>query len=144
MKADPARDIEAYAELSAALVGPSVDRAALLAAHGLDEARWEALDDAWQARLAAEDDAAVEGMPPLLAAYAEAFARAQRARIQGTVLTFDRFVEVVRALRHGGDAAATLQRLGVTFASYLASQQHWMTRMMEDEALAERFRRLMR
>jgi len=142
--ADPTQDIEAYAELAAALANPTVDRAALLAEHGLDESRWDALDDAWQARMSAEDDETAEGMPRLLAAYAQAFTRAQRAHTSDPLLPFDRFLEVVRALRYGGDAAATLKKLGTTFESLLASQRHWMAKMQEDDALMEQFRRAMR
>lgn len=136
-------DIEAYAELAATLADPAVDRAAILETHGLDEERWETLDNAWQARISADEDACADNIPPMLAAYAEAFARAQRARQKTALLPFEKFIELVRALRQGGDAAATLQRFGTTFPAFLASQQHWMDQMMKDDALAERWRRAM-
>jgi hypothetical protein len=141
---DLVQDIEAYAELSALLADPKVDRAALLETYGLDENRWDALDDTWQARISAAEDANPNGMSSLLAKYAEGFARARRARSRDPILTFDRFLEVVRALRHGGDVGATLQRLGTTLPSLLASQQHWMEQLLKDDELAERFRRAVR
>jgi hypothetical protein len=67
---DLSNDLEAYAALAVALADPRGDRAALLAAHGLDEEAWEAIDDAWQARVSeagAEGDLA-EGVPPFIAA----------------------------------------------------------------------------
>jgi hypothetical protein len=128
-----------------ALADPRGDRAALLAAHGLDEEAWEAIDDAWQARLSeagAEGDLA-QGVPPLIAAYAEAFARAQRARAQHEV-SFERFVEAARAMARGTDMATVLERLGLTLEDLLRAQQRWTAAMLADDALAERFRRAMR
>ncbi len=138
------QDIEAFAELAATLADPAVDRAAILEAHGLDEDRWEALDNAWQARISAEENACGDNIPPLLTAYSDAFVRAQRARQKTALLPFEKFIELVRALRYGGDAAATLQRFGTTFPAFLASQQHWMDKMMKDDELADRWRRAMR
>jgi hypothetical protein len=138
------QDIEAFADLAATLADPAVDRAAILEAHGLDEDRWEALDNAWQARISAEEQTCGDNIPPLLTAYSNAFVRAQRARQKTALLPFEKFIELVRALRYGGDAAATLQRFGTTFPAFLASQQHWMDLMMKDEELSDRWRRAMR
>ncbi|MGK3982427.1 hypothetical protein WME99_05285 [Sorangium sp. So ce136] len=138
-------DVEVYATLAAQLADPSADRAALLAAHGLDEERWEALDDAWQARLSEADDEDGEdvGVPPLVAAYAETFARAQRARARSE-LTFDRFLEAARAMKRGTDMATVLSRLDLTLEDYLSAQQRWTAAMLEDEELMARFQRAMR
>jgi hypothetical protein len=143
---DPAQDVEAYATLAARLADPSADRAALLAEHGLDEAGWEALDDAWQARLeeADEDDGEEEvGVPPLVAAFAETFARVQRARAKSE-LSFERFVEAARAMKRGPDVATVLSRLEMTLEDYLSAQQRWTAAMLEDEELMARFQRAMR
>ncbi|WP_437593396.1 hypothetical protein [Sorangium sp. So ce1000] len=145
---DPPRgvdDVEGYATLSARLADPSADRAALLAAHGLDEDSWEALDDAWQARLseADEDDDEEVGVPPLVAAFAETFARVQRARSKGE-LSFERFLEAARAMKRGTDMATVLSRLDLTLEDYLSAQQRWTAAMLEDEALMARFQRAMR
>ncbi|MFT3770312.1 MAG: hypothetical protein QM820_33205 [Minicystis sp.] len=139
------QDLDAYATLSAELVDPRVDRAAVLAARGLDEDAWDAIDDAWQTRLSEADDAHgdADGVPPLVAAHAEAFARAQRARVR-EVLPFERFVKAARELRRGGDLQSTLKRLELTLDTYLAAQAHWTARLLEDEELAARFDRAMR
>lgn len=139
----PADDIEAYAALAASLADPAADRAALLAAHGLDEDAWDALDDTWQARLSAADEADTDGVPPLVAAYAEAFARAQRERAQ-SALSFERFIEVARAMQRGTDLATVLRRLDVSLLDFLSAQRRFTEAMLADEALAERFRRAMR
>lgn len=141
---DPARDVEAFAMLAAQLSDPSADRAAILAEHGLDEERWEALDDAWQARFSeAEDDDSEEvGVPPLVASYAEAFARAQRARAR-SALSFERFLEAARAMKRGTDMATVLSRLDLTLEDYLSAQQRWTAAMLEDEELMARFQRAM-
>ncbi|WP_437681539.1 hypothetical protein [Sorangium sp. So ce131] len=142
---DPARDVEAFATLAAQLADPSADRAALLAAHGLDEDGWEALDDAWQARLSEADEGDDEeaGVPPLVVAFAEAFARAQRARARSE-LSFERFLEAARAMRRGTDMATVLSRLDMTLEDYLSAQQRWTAAMLEDEELLSRFQRAMR
>ena len=138
--ADLRTDLEAYVTAAAELSDPRVDRAAALAARGLDEDAWDEIDDAWQARLseAEAEDATSDGVPPLVAAHAEAFARAQRARVRD-VLPFERFVTAARALRRGGDLASTLRRLDLTLDAYLAAQAHWTARMLEDDALFARF-----
>ncbi len=144
MNTNLAEDIEAYAAVAAALADPSGDRTATLAAHGLDEDRWEALDNAWQARISADEDAGGDKVPALLSAYSDALVRAQRARQKAAVLSFEKFIELVHALRYGGDVTATLQRFGVTFPSLMASQQHWLEEMKKDDALAKRWQRAMR
>jgi hypothetical protein len=142
---DLADDLDAYVTLAAELADRRVDRDAALAAAGLTDDDWEAIDDAWQARLSAAEAEAEgsDGIPPLVAAHAEAFARAQRARAGG-VLPFERFATAARELRRGGDLSSTLRRLDLTLATYLAAQAHWTARMLEDEELARRFEHAIR
>jgi hypothetical protein len=143
--ADLAGDLDAYAAFALALADPNGDRGALLAARGLTEEAWEAIDDAWQARLSgAEADAAnASGVPAFAAAFAEAFARAQRARAR-TEVSFDRFVEATRAMQRGTEMATVLKRLDLTLDDFLAEQARWTAAMLIDDALAERFRRALR
>ena len=138
---DPGLTVEAYATLLASLADPEADRAAVLAAYGLDEASWEPTDAAWQARLSAAAEA-IDGeeptAPPLLVAFAEAFAAAQRAQAQ-ELLSFERYVELTRVVTRGGPIGEELKRRRVTLPEYLRAHEHWMRRMAEDPALAERF-----
>lgn len=137
---DPREDLEAWVTLSVELADPTVDREAALRAHGLDDDAWEALDDDWQARLSAAEEADdSDGVPPLVAAHAEAFARAQMARTQGPPLDFATFVEVTRAIARQPDIAAVLRRFDITLERLLLSQGHWTKRMMEDPELEKRF-----
>lgn len=142
---DPSQDVEVYAALAARLADPGADRAALLAEHGLDEAGWEALDDAWQARIeeADEDDGEEVGVPPLVAAFAETFARVQRGRAKSE-LSFERFLEAARAMKRGTDMATVLSRLDLTLEDYLSAQQRWTAAMLEDDELMAQFQRAMR
>lgn len=142
---DLSDDVELYAALSAELADIRADRAAILAARGLTEDAWDAIDEAWQDRLSAAEAEALDsdGVPPLVARHAEAFARAQRSRA-GAVLPFERFVSAVRELRRGGDLASALRRLDLTLDVYLAAQAHWTSRMLEDEELSARFTRALR
>lgn len=133
---DVEHDIVAYARLAAALAAEPVARAELLAARGLDEARWAAIDDAWQARLSAAMDEATDGVPPLVAAYADAFARAQREA--AAVLPLERFIAVLFELRRGREAAAVLAEHGITLAELLRASEHWSRRAASDAAVALR------
>lgn len=143
MTARPELDVTAYAALAAALADPGCQRAEVLAAHGLDEAAWAGLDEAWQARLSAAMEEESDGVPPLVAAYAEAFAAAQRAAA-GQGMTLERFAEATREIQRNGDPTGTLARLGIPLAAYLQANAYWTRRVVEDRALAERFRRALK
>ena len=141
---DAGESVEAYAALLAALADPVADRAVVLSAHGLDEDSWEAIDAEWQRRLSAAADATTEDepAPPLVVAFAEAFAKAQRAGAR-TVLSFERYLEVTRVMGRGGAVGEEMKRLQVTLAEYLRAHEHWMRQMAADPALADRFSRAM-
>jgi hypothetical protein len=134
-------NLDAYARLTVVLARAGAGRDAALAAHGLDEARWQAIDDAWQARLseALEDIGDDATVPPLVDAYSRAMERAQSA--ESEIMTFERFLQATRAARAGGELAKSLERLGVTIDDYLRANRHYTLAMTEDDALAERFRR---
>jgi len=141
---DPADDIQAYAALGAALADPSADREKILATNGLDETAWEIIEETWQGRFDAADEAhgEAEGIPPLVVEHAEAFARAQATR-GGAGMPFDRFVDVARAFARGDDAQGLLRRFGATLDEYLGAQREWTGRMLEDAELAGRFEKAM-
>ncbi len=136
-------NLDAYGRIVVALARAGVRRGAVLEAHGLCEARWQAIDDAWQARLSdamEETDAQVsDAVPALLADYARAIERAHSDDSQ--VMAFERFLEATRAARAGGELGKTLGRLGFSVDDYLRASRHYTRAMTEDGALAERFRR---
>ena len=141
---DPAEDVDAYASLGATLADPSADRDEVLATNGLDEAGWEIIEEIWQGRFDAADEAhgEAEGIPPLVVAHAEAFARARATR-GGAGMPFEHFVEVARAFARGDDAQGLLRRFGATLEEYLGAQREWTGRMLEDAELAGRFEKAM-
>ncbi len=138
-------DIDSYAELSAALAGPEADRAAILAAHDLDEEGWDALEERWLARLAAAEEAFgdADGVPPLVAAYAQAFARAQSQQAD-EVMPFERYVEMARALKKGRDVPLVLKRYATSLPTFLRSHQHWTARAATDPELGAKLSQLLR
>jgi hypothetical protein len=137
----PELDVAAYAALSAALSDPERSRDEVLAEHGLSEEAWAEIDEAWQERLSAAMDAPDDGgVPPLVAAYAEAFARARRPAVSA-VLSLERFAEATREIQRRGDPSGVLARLGIPLTAFLKANEHWTRRMIEDPDVAQRFRR---
>ncbi len=143
MTARPDLDVTAYGALAAVLADPECPREQVLAAHGLDEATWAEIDDRWQARLSAAMDEECDGIPPLVAAHADAFAAAQRATAV-QALPLERFAEATREIQRRGDPTAALARLGIPLAAYLQANAYWTRRVVEDRALAEQFRRALK
>jgi hypothetical protein len=145
MRAPASFDVAEYAELAATLADPSCDRAAVLAAHDLDEEGWTALDRLFQDRLGRAMDEAEEGVPPLVSAYAEAFARARAALHKDKpVLTLDRFADATREIQVRGDPLPALAKHGITLEEYLRANEHWTQRMLADPTLVARFRARLR
>jgi hypothetical protein len=136
-------DLESYVRLALQLADAEADRAALLAAAGLDEAAWEAFEQAWLERLSAAEEAHgdADGVPALVLAHAETWARVQRERAAGVALPFERYVEITRLLGAGRDVGQVLPRYGLDLASYLQAHRYWTERMAVDRELAHRFRR---
>ena len=134
-------DIRAYATLAATLAAGERPRAAILAAQGLDEAGWEALDRLHQAQLSRALDEEHDGVPPLVAAFAEAFAAARATTTRAaTLLPIERFGDATREIQRTGDPTAALARLGITLDDFLRANEHWTARMMTDTDLLRRFR----
>lgn len=139
--APDAFDVAAYATLTANLADPTRDRAADLSAHGLDEDGWAEVDRTWQARLSRAMDDDADGVPPLVVAYAAAFDRARAAqRVGRAVISIERFADAVREIQRRGDPLAALAQLGITLEELVRANEHWTRRMLEDDALLERYR----
>lgn len=129
--------IEEYAEVMAELAAAGDARAEVLARRGLDEAGWDAIDLAWQARLSeamAQDD---DGVGEVLSAHAAAYAAAQRALAPS--ITLEQFAEVTRLLSASGDLRASLSRVGVSLADYVRGSEHWSGKIATDPDLERRF-----
>ena len=134
-------NLDAYARLTVALSRAGEARDGVLTAHGLDEDRWQAIDDVWQARISRAMDEGTDEQPvaPFLEQFAKAMDRAQSDDTQ--VITFERFVEATRAMSLGGDVAKSLGALGVTVDQYVQANRYWVKRMATDDELASAFQR---
>lgn len=134
-------DVETYAALAAALAEGERPRAAVLGEHGLDEASWGAVDRDFQDRMSRALDEDSDGVPEIIARYAEAFERARRAlRQDRAILSIERFGDATREIRRLGDPMAALGALGISLADFLRANEHWTRRMLVDPALLQRFR----
>jgi hypothetical protein len=136
--------IEAYARVMAELVSAGEARAEVLDRHGLDEARWDAIDTRWQARLsvAMDQDPDDDGVPEILSVYAAAYGAAQRAIAPPIAL--DRFAMVTRLLEASGDLRASLAKVGVSLADYVRGAEHWSREIAGDPELERRFEEVLR
>ena len=134
-------NLDAYARLTVALARAGAKRADVLAAHHLDERRWQDIDGLWQARLSDAMEAGTDEVPipPFLEQYSRAMDRAQSD--DSLVISLERFAEATKTVRHGGDVTTALERLNLTYDDYLRANHYWMQRMAQDEELAETFRR---
>jgi hypothetical protein len=134
-----ALSLSEYAEINAELSLAPQHSTAILANHLLNEPRWEAFDEAWEAKLSeALDTQSQEDAPPLLVTdYSEAFQRA-RARHAGAPLEFERFLALLGELRRGNSRPRALAQARVTLAQFLAAQSYWTRESMNDPALAAR------
>jgi hypothetical protein len=140
---DPRSDLDAYAALVVALAARGVDRDAVLAAAGLDEDLWEDIEESWLERLAAAEEAQGEapGPPALVAAHANALARAERARSGDAILPFERWLAITRAFAEEREVARVLERHGVDLSAYLRAHAHWTTELATSPAAAAKLRR---
>jgi hypothetical protein len=133
--------LQAYAGVVAELAAGGA-REEVLARHGLDEARWDAVDAHWQACLSEAMGEEIDGVPPLVAAYTSAYEAAQRSFTPPVSL--EQFAQVTRLLQGAGDVQAVLAKVGVTLAGYMRGGEHWSRRMAEDQELARRFQDVLR
>jgi hypothetical protein len=136
-------DVRAYARLAARLAVAGADREALLQDNGLDDEAWDEIEQSWLEQLSQAEEEQSEGVPVLLTAYADAFAAAQ-AELSGSILSFERYLEITRAMSTERDMLQLLERFGVDLATYLSSHRHWAARLATDPELADQLKRAMR
>ena len=136
--------IEAYAQVMAELASTGDARDEVLARHGFDEARWEAIDTLWQNRLseAMDQDPEDDSVPEILVAYSAVYHAAQRSF--APPITLDQFAMVTRLLDASGDVRASLAKVGVTLADYARGSEHWTRQLAGDAELERRFHEVLR
>ena len=135
-------DGEAYASLMAELAAAGETRADVLAQRGLDEARWDAIDTAFQHRLSEAVDTEDDGVPEILARYAAAYEKAQS--VFSPLISIEDLARVTRVFSATGDLRAALSRAGVQLSDFLRGSQHWSRRMAEDPESARAFEAALR
>jgi len=140
---DMGDSIEEYAQVMAELASAGDARRQILAQHGLDEARWEAIDAHWQTQLSeAMDQEDADGVPEILSRYTAAYEAAQRSI--APPISLDQFAMVTRLLDTSDDVRASLAKVGVTLADYVRGSEHWTRQLAGDPELARHFHDLLR
>lgn len=127
--------VEDYARFKARLDRGETPREAVLAAAGLDEEEWEALDERWQLTLS--EAMAADEPGEALTRFSIAYAAAQGEL--ATPITLEQLAQATRLIGVHGDLGVVLDGLGLKLADYLHGQQHWMKRMTLDPGMAARF-----
>lgn len=135
-------DLKAYATVMAELAAAGDARAETLSRHGLDEGAWGVIDARWQARLSEALEEEGDGVPALVASYAEAYEAAQRAL--APPISLEQFALVTRLLQATGDIRAALAKADVTMAAYVQGAEHWSRRIAESPELERRFQAALR
>ncbi|MFT3772981.1 MAG: hypothetical protein QM820_46960 [Minicystis sp.] len=129
--------IERYAAVMAELAAAGDARGVVLARHGLDEARWDAVDTYWQAQISAALDQEDDGVAEIISAYAAAYEAAQRAL--APPISIEQFAMVTRLLQTSGDLRAALAKVGVSLADYVRGTEHWSRQLATDPDVERRF-----
>lgn len=135
-------DLERHAELVTELWSSGRERADVLAAQGLDEAAFEALDARVQGALALGMDEEGDDVPEILVAYDAALARARERRVdEASVPSLERFGAATAALERGVEPDKALARVGLTVTEYLRANAFWTPRVSKDPELHAAFQR---
>ena len=127
--------LERFAALSAALAEGDRPLPALLAAHDLDEAVWQAATAHYTRLLAAD---AMDGDGAVSDRYAAAFARAQDALRPVPDLTPEAWAELCVAMA-GPRGAEALAERGLGAADHLRLTRAWAARLGRERETARRY-----
>ena len=127
--------LERFAALSAALAEGDRPLPALLAAHDLDEAVWQAATAHYTRLLAAD---AMDGDGAVSDRYAAAFARAQDALRPVPDLTPEAWAELCVAMA-GPRGAEALAERGLSAADHLRLTRAWAARLGRERETARRY-----
>jgi hypothetical protein len=126
-------DLETYGAILAELAR-GADRADVLAQHGLDEERFEALEDRALALLSAEEG---DGVP-------EAVVRFDRAIRGGPAAaralpSLEAFAQAYLIAQEGGNVAERLKERGSSLEVLLQGSEHYVPRFAKEPELLDRF-----
>jgi hypothetical protein len=131
-------EMELYGAIAADLARGR-DRAEALAAHGLDEAAFEQLEDRAYAAMSVEDEQ--RGVPEPVARF-DAALRAAAERHAGDAPSLEDFVRALQIVQEGGKVHERLDERGLSISLLLRGNAHWTPRLATDATLAARFKEL--
>lgn len=131
-------EIAAYAKVLSALAR-GADRARVLEAHGLDEERFEALEERALEALSAGDDG--DGIPPAVARFDAAIRNASPHAPAGPP-SLEAFAQAYLIAQQGGNVAERLKEHGSSLDVLLRGSEHYVPRFAREPELADRFRAL--
>lgn len=131
--------IQLYAKIVAALARER-PRAEVLAACGLSEEAFEALEQGVEAELDRAMESDEDGVPAFVLAYERAMHEAQtRTDGHGRELSLDDLARAVRAIEQGGDLSVTFRKLGCSAGDVARAAGAMGERLAKDQDLAVRF-----
>ena len=130
-------ELETYGAILAALAR-GLDRAEVLAAHGLDEDSFEALEERALEALEADDS---EGVPAAVVRFDAAMRRPGPPSVL-QVPTLEAFAQAYVIAQEGGNVAERLKERGSSLDVLLRGSEHYVPRFTKEPELADRFRAL--
>jgi hypothetical protein len=135
----PRRELEIYGAIAADLARGR-DRGEALAAHGLDEERFDALEERALAAMAADDDAQ-DGIPEPIAQF-DAALRVAHAPEPHDVPSLEDFVRALMVAQEGGKVHERLAERGLSLELLLRGSGYYTPKLVSDPELARRFQEL--
>ncbi|HEY2407238.1 MAG TPA: hypothetical protein VGI10_14610 [Polyangiaceae bacterium] len=129
-------DLDLYARVLAELARGQAQASAVLARHGLDEARWAELAARCEAALEVPDESTDASA---LERFSAVFTRTQ-AELSGGPASFDEWLAVLVALQRGEALPTAIERAKLTLDRYLTTQAHWAPCVAKDPELLARYR----
>jgi hypothetical protein len=139
-------DVRAYARLAARLATAGDERDTMLAERGLDDDAWDVLEDAWSERMerADLDYGDADGVPPLVADYANAFSQAQMEALAGAdLMSLKQYADITKSLQRGRDMPQVFVRHGTSLEAYLLAHSHWSIKLATDPDVSHAFEQLL-
>ncbi len=133
-------ELQIYGEITADLARGR-DRAETLAAYGLDEQSFDALEDRALALMAVEDDHPTTGVPEAVARF-DAVLRAKAQATSDGVPSFEDFVRALMIAQEGGKVHERLAEHGLSIELLLRGSAYYTPRLATDPELARRFQDL--
>lgn len=133
-------DIAGYARVAVAVAERPTARAAVLAEHGLDDARWMQIEQTWLLRVAA---AALQHDLTLGQELDQAYTEAQSALgPTEPTRTLPEYAALTARIERGEPTPLVISSARLSLADWIRLTRAWTTRLAQDPALSTTFRAL--